>query len=537
MPPNQSPPSWLAGVKQPLINRLIERSQEAVRVGFNEALSRALSGMRRYSAASVAIAAINAMQVGHLSRVDRVRSAPWLSALLLKWKLLNTPGPVHFGRDMPQAEFDRLRQMLWLADPHPDPDAPGFNAMTMIRGLMTVQMEFQRAATSAFMRWPALIARLPREHVNRRQFQEAIGLDPETFMDMCMVTHTAALQSPIVQRSFFEPIRAGYGAKVDTYLALISMTLPDLRDELRADPSQATRVRSEVHELPYVRRYPLLQLDDQRLASWHPDVLARGLEDATHLRMSKFGDAYSQVFGRVFESYVLELLTDAGIPFVSEEALQRQAGPLKVVEALIESDGCNVYVEAKMGLFADQLFVRDDSAFLYDRTKNIRAAIAQGWEVSDWIRSGAAAFGDSANAEQDFLLVVTSRELYLGGGLILQRLYPTGRFDYPEGDLGTRIRSTLPLQNVFIVSISEFELLMGHVQASGRPLAAILREAAAANADPQTSMYTLGMHLKGGPGRRGPILLRDAMNACSERLQRVLDPTNPAPWRARDDFD
>jgi len=86
-------------------------------MGFNEALGRALSDMRKYSAASVAKAAINAMQIGHLSRVDRVRSAPWLSALLLKWKLLNTAGPLNFGRDMPQAEFDRLRQMLWLANP------------------------------------------------------------------------------------------------------------------------------------------------------------------------------------------------------------------------------------------------------------------------------------------------------------------------------------------------------------------------------------------------------------------------------------
>ena len=407
----------------------------------------------------------------------------------------------------------------------------------MMRGLMAVQMEFQRAATSAFMRWPALIARLPPEHVNRRQFEEAIGLDPESFMDMGMVIHTAVLESPIVQRSFFEPIRAAYGAKVDTYLALISRTLPDLRDELRADPTQATRARSEIHELPYVRRYPLLQLDDERLVSWHPDVLARGLEDATHLRLSRFGDAYSQAFGRVFENYVLELLTDAGIPFVPEQELQRQAGALKAVEALIESDGCNVLIEAKMGLFADQLLVRDDPTFLYDRTKNIRTAIAQGWEVSDWIRSGAASFGDSANAEQDFLLVVTSRELYLGGGLILQRLYPAGRFDYPDGDLGMRIRSTLPLQNIFIVSISEFEVLMGHVQASGRPLAAILRDAAAANADLRTSAYTLGMHLMSVPGRKGPALLRDAMNACGGRLQRLLDPTNPVPWRAQEDFD
>lgn len=521
-------------MKKSLINQLVERALEPEPVDFNDALAKALSALRRYSAASVASAAARAMDVGKLSKIDQLRSAPWLSALLLKWKLITTVGPLHVGRDMPQVEFDQLRQLLWNADTAKDPASPGFNAMTMIRAHMAVQLEFQFATTSAFMRWPALIARLPSGHVNRRQFQEVMGMDAEAFMDLGMLIHTAALQSPIVHRKSFDLLRPAYGTKVDTYLDLMSRKLPELRDELRADPTQEQRGRSEVHELPYLRRYPLLQVDAERLASWHPAVLARGIEDAAHFRLSRFGDAYAQAFGPVFEKYVLELVTEAGLPFVPEERLKRESGAVKVVEALIESDGCNVYVEAKMGLFPDQLLIRDDPVYLYERTKNIRTAIAQGWDVSDSIRAGGSADALRwAKAEQDFLLVVTSRELYLGGGILLQRLYPAGRFDYPEGAMGERIRSNMPMQNIFIVSISEFELVMGHVQASGRPLAAVLRDAARANADPQTAAYTLGMHLKGVPGRKGPALLRQAMSGCGERLQRVLDPTNPVPWHVQ----
>jgi hypothetical protein len=525
-PPN---PPWMKRYKLPLINRLIEGALEPVPMEFNAALEKALVALRPFSAVSVVDAALRALQTGHLSRVDKVRSAPWLALLLVKWKLLQSAAPVHFGKVIPQAEFDRLRLLLWRTDSGMDPQSLAFNAMTMVRALLAVQMEFQRSTNAGFMRWPALITRLPQQHVNRRQFEEAIGMDAESFMDIGMVTHTAAKESQIVQRSYFAPMRPAYGAKIDAYLALVSRSLPDLRDEVRADPSQQTRARSEVKELPYLRRYPLLQLDDQRLISWHPDVLARGLEDATHLRLSRFGDAYAERFGPVFEEYVLELVSDAGVAYLGEREIQRRAAsPTKTVEALIDSDGCNVFLEAKMGLFADQLLVRDDSTYLYDRTKNIRTAIEQGWATSELVRSKPEAFGNCAKAEQDFLLVVTSRELYLGGGLILQSLYPPGRFDYPEGEVGLRLRKVMPLQNIFVVSIAEFEVVMGHVRASSRSLGAVLRKAALANAEPRTSAYTLAMHLDKLPERKGPDLIRKAMNDCGRRLGQALDPSNPS---------
>lgn len=507
---------------------MIDRALEPEFISFGEALPKVLEALRPYSAISVADAALRALQTDHLSRLDKVRTAPWLALLLVKWKLLQSEAPVYFGREIPQEVFDRLRLQLWRTDSAAGPDSPSFNAMAMVRALIAGQMEFQRAPNAGFMRWPALIGRLPDGHGVQRQFREAMGIDAAAFMDLSMATYSAANESSLIGRAYFEPLRHEYGTKIDAYLALISRALPDLRDELRNDTSQQTRARSELKEIPYLRRYPLLQVDAERLITWHPDVLARGLEDATHIRLTRsFGDAYAERFGPVFEQYVLEHLNDAGIAFMGEAEIKKRAPRSKAVEALISSDGCNVFIEAKMGLFADQLLSRDDPEYLYDRTKNVRNGIAQGWAMSSLVRSMPEQFGTHADAQQDFLLIVTSREAYLGGGLLLQRLYPTGRFDYPNGDEGVRLKQRMPLQNIFIVSIADFEVLMGHVRATGAALGALLRDAATANADPNTSAYTLGMHLDKRPGRKGPNLIRTAMEACGTRLGKALGAEGP----------
>lgn len=187
------------------------------------------------------------------------------------------------------------------------------------------------------------------------------------------------------------------------------------------------------------------------------------------------------------------------------------------------------YVEAKMGLFPDQLLAQDDADFLYERTKSIRRGITQAWSISDWVRSEGSPFRSHAAAEQDFLILFTSRELYMGHGLMMRSLYPSHRFNYPDGELGQRVERFMPLQNVFIASIADFERLVGHVQASGRPLAAILKEAAADNLNSSTGKYLLGMHLDGKPGRKGTDLARNALRACAERLHRAIDPSGEAP--------
>jgi len=513
---------------RPLIQRMVDRAIENPGLTFNDALNRVQLALRRHSLESIINVALAALDSENLGRTQKVQRLPWLALLLVKWRLLEPIEKTHFRPEISSAEFARLQDLLWNARTSLAGE-PEFRAIAMIRAAMGVQMAFQRDIHYDFIRWPALIARLPENHSNRRQFEEAVGMDPESFMDLTVGVLTAARHSREIHRTQFEIFRPAYGAKVDQFLALFARSIQTLREELLVDDGQKRRGRSEVRELPFQIRFPLLQLDDDRFVSWHADVLARGIEDAAHIRMAKYAGDYTERFGAVFENYVFELIDDAGLTYIPEEALRQASGNQPVVEALIASDGCNVYVEAKMGLFPDHLLAQDHPDFLYERTKNIRRGITQAWSISDWVRSDASPFRSHATAEQDFLLLVTSREIYLGHGLLLQDLYAVNRFGYPDGELGDRIQRFMPLQNIFIVSITDFERLTGHVRASGRSLATILKEAAAKNMDALTGKYLLGMHLDGKPGRKGPELARNAFRASAKRLHKVLDPSGSRP--------
>ena len=227
-----------------------------------------------------------------------------------------------------------------------------------------------------------------------------------------------------------------------------------------------------------MRHFPFLRLRDGRLQCWHPLVFARGLEDAVHLRLSSFGADYVNEFSRVYERYVTELASGCGLVVIDEAAYKVQVGGhAPAVEAIIEGEDCNIFVEAKMALFADDVLLQDNEKVIYQKTKRVRDAIKQGWKVGQLIRDPASRFGNQFQNSQDFLLVVTSRELNLSTGERLQSLCPRDEFVYPDATAERR----LPLENVFILSIEDFERTMGCVAAGEINLSAVLKDAVVAN--------------------------------------------------------
>lgn len=80
----------------------------------------------------------------------------------------------------------------------------------------------------------------------------------------------------------------------------------------------------------------------------------------------------------------------------------------------------------------------------------------------------------------------------------------------------------LPLSNVLFSSIDDFELLMGMVHSGAIELAGFLRQVVAANADPTTSAYYLGDHLKRVGGEAPlPTMMAQAVAASMQRLSRI----------------
>lgn len=499
----------------PLIYRMVTRVAPLPKRGIEEVHRSILNRLRKYSVTSIADLALQMLWNPPGGDAEELRSTPWLTLLLVKWAIQDNHVNMRVGAPIPSAMFDRLRQELWELQGAIHGDKT--NVWVMLRYLVHVQVEFQRRESWGFLRWPALYARLNPGSTNRRQFREVMGLEPEAFLDLAYGFYAAVLnrQMPLGQ-DYLSPFRPTYGASVDQMYELFVRDLSGLRQALQSEEAQRIRGKQELFEFPYIRRFPFLRLRDGRLHCWHPLVFARGLEDAVHLRLSSLGADYVNEFSRVYETYVTELATGSGLPSLDESAYKAQiGGHAPAVEAIIEGDGCNIFVEAKMSLFADDVLLHDNETVIFQKTKRVREAITQGWRVGELIRDPASGFGTRFQKDQDFLFVVTSRELNLGTGERMRRLYPPNQFDYP--DAGAELR--LPLSNVFILSIEDFERTMGCVAAGELNLSAVLKDAVVANQRAETARLFFSDFIGKYTNRWAmPAVMQDAKRSAERRI-------------------
>lgn len=510
--PSKPPAAQLIYRKAPSVASLPKRDIEDVRKSI-------LNRLRRYSATSIVDLALQILWNPPSGAGEEVRSAPWLTFLLVKWAMRDNLVYLQVGSPIPPAVFDSLRQELWELQGPSDDEKP--NAWVMLRYLLHVQVEFQRSESWSFLRWPALYLGLEPGSTNRKQFRECMGLEPEDFLDLAYGLYAAVLHRHMpIGQDYLSPLRSKYGNKVDRIYELFVRDLPSLRKDMQSEAAQRIRGKQELFEFPYLCRFPFLRLRDGRLHCWHPLVFARGLEDAVHMRLSSLGEDYVNEFSRVHERYVIELATGCGLPTLDEVAYKTQVGGhASAVEAIIEGDDCNILVEAKMGLFADDVLLQDNENAIYQKTKRVREAIKQGWKVGKLIREPASNFGTRFQKSQDFLFIVTSRELNLGTGERMRLLYPPSKFDYPDADAQQR----LPLSNVFILSIEDFERTIGCVAAGEINLSAVLKDAVVANQRGDTARMFfsdfIGNYTKNWSI---PAMMQDARQSAERRIAAAL---------------
>ena len=120
----------------------------------------------------------------------------------------------------------------------------------------------------------------------------------------------------------------------------------------------------------------------------------------------------------------------------------------------------------------------------------------------------------------NYLLVVTSRDLYLGRGDVLDAMCQPNGIEYPS-ELAKRL---LPLTHVFYVSIDAYELIVAAVKAKVCQLPELLARAVERNRNPVTASYWLELQIP--VEARGIVdegsLVTKAWEASIERLARAL---------------
>lgn len=448
--------------------------------------------LSEYSAYSVVQVALEALAETKPWTLQDIQSMPWLTLLVVKWSMQCPNCRLYLGKKITRLEFDGFRQRAWDLTGLAKAQAP--NAYAMIRSILAVQIEFQRRSPWGFMRWACLIARLTAGHPSRVQFEQSLQLSPEEFIDACWI-----LQPPIVSgnreidNQWIENVAPHYKVIVNRLLNLLGTDFLGLRDVLSQDWQKYSPNSWELFELPFARKLPFLLTSSGNWRIWHPAMVERALEAAVHLTLTPLSGEYTQVFSRVFEDYVVELAKEAWHELIDEAAWKREMGHnSRAVEGIVPLGAVNIFIEAKMSLFHDAVITDDSPENLTSRLERVIEAVRQCWKVSQMLRHQHRKYPRRAEANEEFLLIVTSRELNIGGGLALQRLLPPGTLVYDDYSLARR----LPPENIFVLSIESFEHFQGIVRDQNVDVANLLRASSASNRDPGTSTMYFDDHLR-----------------------------------------
>lgn len=511
---------------------------------YTEAVKKLRRRLKPYSADTIIDACISVLENWRGKGLEEIRSAPWLTLLIVKLVLEDTTIGLNGTKPCPVAVIEEIRADLWNT-PTDRENAGSPSVYLMIRSLVHTQLLFQQRESLGFMRWPALIGRLPAGHVLRSQFEAEFGCHPDTFIGIVFAAYSAVMQErTFIAHNYWDTLRPLYGDAIDQFLDRFAKDASELRTILRVElhkriytqvdgrqvlrPDASRRPDSERIEFPWLSSFPFLKHPSGRLAVWHRLVFARGMEDGVHNVLSSMGQAYTDPFSKVFEEYVIELIRNTGLGFVDEHQVRGGIASNAAVEALIHADGCNVFVESKMSLFPDRVLISDRGPEVFMKLRRVREAMVQGWRVGENLRNGTIHLDGPSSAQEDFLLIVTSRQLNVCSGEhfprmfgddIIARINPESRFVGPSEIQLKR----LPLRNIFILSVEEFEHLAGAISEGSIDLIQLLRKAAADNTDPSTSSMHFDQIL-GEQVKRWvhPRLIRATFLRAERRLKQWL---------------
>lgn len=487
---------------------------------FNEAYKSWRNIARKYTFSSLFEFTLNALQIDHRQEdIMSLQERPWNLLLLMKW--ICQDHTMHDSRNAASAEdFHSLRQRLWEMPAIVDIGLR--NTLTFrlfIRRIIYQQLMFQRRWSIGFLREAALIDSQPTNNPLRTRFERRAGYSLAQFSDLSLALLTEINQRGVVHvgMEWFTPIRRAYSAEVvHNFIKSLALSATEMISFFRSLQGADRKTASEFFEFTPLARFPLIRTTSG-VSAINSMVLTRGLEQFVHSVLSTDGEAFIQPYSKIFERHVIQQSRDPRATSFSEDEIigwLRQG--TKVSDCLMAYGACNVIVESKSGIFGEDIMTVGHTSIFEQKTRGISSAVRQAQEMINSIYSGTVAPNIVRNANDNYLVIVTNRELGIGTGRMLAAMYPEGRLDsaVPGSD-------HLPLDRIFIASIDDFEALMSAARC-GLDLPAFFAACIERNSDPQSSLFFISQHMQKMQLPYGwSNLVSSAADGCIQRLKLI----------------
>ena len=491
-------------------------------VSFTDAYKAWRNRARKYNLESIVSGAINVL--GELSSdpVEELRKAPWLTMLMVKWACQDRyPGRAHLPSISPEQLYE-LRQRLWEFPDRVDRGEPNEIPLGLfMRQLFHPQLGFQRGFSKSFVREAALLAEQREDYPLRKHFKQRTGFDVLEFIDLSITMCNEIMGGKrVFSDCHLTPLNVAYTPEViSSFQRSVARTFPELVAFCRSLPDARRKVASERFEFPILSRYPFFRSGNVMIC-WHPMVFYRGLESFVHSVLSEEGQEYMKRFSRLFERHVVAEAGNVPARFVDEDALREFiAADTQVPDGLLSFPGCNVFIESKAGLYHESVMTVGNRDVFAHKMRAIRTAVGQAWATSVSLREQRRAPVEVLDADADYLLIVTNKELGASKGTALASMYPEGTLDYPNAEA----ERLLPRNHIYVLSIDDFERLTNAAASGQIDLPGFLASCVRDDEGPETALHLFEQHLnRGKVPMRFSGTVEKAIEASLLRLEGAL---------------
>lgn len=450
---------------------------------------------RKYPVDQLLTACISYLYIPEKNKIDKLGKRPWLIFLFIKWVMLDGCPNGKKDQQLTNDEFNRLLKKLnqyFFLDASTKFDHP----YLLIRNIAFQQFPFQgEFNTLPLARQWLFFAKHEDDHFFRQAFRDHIGLEISKFLQFLLVLLSRFISlensgelSPLILAKHFKPEIGDQNfsdEEVTLFLDSLSITTDNHEKHLKRNNNP-----SEIYETSAFFKRPLIKTRRNEYLCVHPNVLYRAAESAIYDRLKEIDvSKFNTKFGiSVFETYITKGLEYAQLEFWSEADLKKKLGATgKVVDFAIFDEESIILADAKAVEMREHGKVTAIAKHIEDciQTSAIKA-ISQALET---LNRGKKTFGDKT----PFLLVVTYKDLHLRSGSFLYEVIAKEKLDaltarFPE--------TNLPPENIFFISIEDFDLLMEALSSRSISLSSFLFKAREENEDPSSEKFALRMFLE-----------------------------------------
>ena len=425
------------------------------------------------------------------TRLERLRLyEPWHLLLLLKWVIVYGNFTKFWGlKPVTDYQFNQLLNSLKDLSA----DVRNFQSNTDVY-LFARNMAFQQfwlqtreTVPLGIARQSLLFAKLEESHVIQKSFAAVTGLPIRDFLELSLAL-VAFVQKTEGARfshaSFCSWIQNAYAVPIARkFLYSISNTIDDMRRWLvRLEQEKARALKTVDYEYfeptPFMR-FPLIEYENDYVVVF-PHLLYVSLSSFVYdtLRAENASN-FMNKFGTMFERVVEKSLRSINAEVLTENDLRRHfkcASNQRFVDFLVVNNGCNVFVEAKAVSMSVGGKMTDRAGTVRSQIKDSALkGIRQANDLAEALPKGEEICGVKTGTSDNYLIIVTFKDLYLGNGLQLREFIAPQEVD--KIILSSGDKQHIPLSNVFVISIDEIDTLLGNVSLGHKTLVEYLATA------------------------------------------------------------